>query len=60
MMHLIKSDVWYGRLLQESAALGGIKFWTKDESNELFKQGGFKVDKQITRGIVCFTRLLSS
>ncbi len=58
MMHLIKSDVWYGRLLQESAALGGIKFWTKDESNELFKQGGFRVDKQITRGIVCFTRLL--
>ncbi len=58
MMHLIKSDVWYGRLLQESAALGGIKFWTQDESNDLFKQGGFRVDKQITRGIVCFTRLL--
>lgn len=58
MMHLIKSDVWYGRLLQESAALGGIKFWTLDESNNLFKQGGFLVDKQITRGIVCFTRLI--
>lgn len=57
MMHLIKSDVWYGRLLQETAGIGGIKFWTVDESNKLFKQAGFKVDEQITRGIVCFTRL---
>jgi len=58
LMHLIKSDAWYGRLLQESIGLGGIKFWTVNESNELFKQGGFRVDKQITRGIVCFTRLV--
>ncbi|HCT52204.1 MAG TPA: class I SAM-dependent methyltransferase [Balneola sp.] len=57
MMHLIKADAWYGRLLQESMGIGGIKFWTKDESNKLFKQAGFKVDEQITRGIVCFTRL---
>ncbi len=58
VMHLIKSDAWYGRLLQESIGLGGIKFWTKGESNDLFNQCGFQVDKQITRGIVCFTRLL--
>ena len=58
MMHLIQSNVWYVRLLQESASLGGIKFWTIDESNKLFKQSGFKVDKQITRGIVCFTKLV--
>lgn len=58
VMHLIKSDAWYGRLLQDSMGLGGIKFWTKDESNDLFKQAGFRVDKQITRGIVCFSRLL--
>jgi len=58
MMHLIKSDAWYGRLLQESIGLGGIRFWTIDESNQLFKQGGFRVDKQITRGIVCFSRLV--
>lgn len=58
MMHLIKSDAWYGRLLQESIGLGGITFWTKDESNDLFKQSGFQVEKQITRGIVCFTKLI--
>jgi ubiquinone/menaquinone biosynthesis C-methylase UbiE len=57
MMHLIKSDAWYGRLLQESMGIGGIKFWTKDESNKLFKQAGFRIEEQITRGIVCFTRL---
>ena len=58
VMHLIKSDAWYGRLLQESIGLGGITFWTKDESNDLFKQSGFQVEKQITRGIVCFTKLI--
>lgn len=60
VMHLIKSDAWYGRLLQESIGLGGIKFWTVPESNELFKRGGFRVDKQITRGIVCFSRLVTN
>jgi ubiquinone/menaquinone biosynthesis C-methylase UbiE len=57
VMHLLKSDAWYGRLLQESVSLGGIKFWTVDESNALFRQAGFKIAKQITRGIVCFTKL---
>lgn len=60
MMHLLKSDAWYGRLLQESMGLSGIKFWTKDESNHLFKQAGFKIDTQIIRGIVCFTRLITA
>jgi ubiquinone/menaquinone biosynthesis C-methylase UbiE len=58
VMHLIKSDAWYGRLLQESVSLGGIKFWTAKESNELFKQAGFKVADQLVRGIVCFTKLV--
>ncbi len=57
MMHLIKSDAWYGRLLQESAAIGGINFWTVDESNRLFKQAGFEVEEQLVKGIVCFTKL---
>ncbi len=57
MMHLIKANAWYGRLLQESIGIGGIKFWTVDESNKLFKQAGFKVEDQQVRGIVCFTRL---
>ena len=58
MMHLIKSDAWYGRLLQESIGLGGINFWTVDESNKLFKQAGFRIDEQLAKGIVCFTRLI--
>ena len=58
MMHLIKSDHWVGQLLQGSASLGGLQFWTVDESNKMFKKAGFRVDEQHTRGIVCFTRLL--
>lgn len=57
VMHLIKSDVWYGRLLQESAAVGGIHFWTVKESNKLFNQAGFEVEDQLVKGIVCFTKL---
>ena len=58
MMHLVKADAWYVRLLQESAEFGGITFWTVDESNELFEQTGFRVADQFSKGIVCFTKLL--
>ena len=58
VMHLLKSDAWYGRLLQESVSLGGIKFWSVDESNKLFSQTGFKVADQLVKGIVCFTKLI--
>ncbi len=57
MMHLIKSEHWAGRLLQESAEWSGIHFWSVDDSNELFERAGFTVEEQFTRGIVCFTRL---
>lgn len=58
MMHLIKSEYWYGRILQSSAELSGIQFWSRDESNDLFKRAGFKVDEQFCKGIVCFSKLL--
>lgn len=58
MMHLVKSDLWYARLLQDSAQFGGIKFWTVDESNALFERAGFSVADQFSRGIVCFTKLI--
>lgn len=58
MMHLVKADAWYVRLLQDSAEFGGITFWTIDESNELFEQTGFRVADQFSKGIVCFTKLL--
>ena len=60
MMHLLKADSWYGKLLQEPIKLGGIKFWTLDESNELFERAGFIVGKQVVRGIVAFTKLIPS
>lgn len=57
VMHLVKSEAWYGRLLQESITLGGIKFWSVDESNQLFNQAGFEIKEQLVKGIVCFTKL---
>lgn len=59
MMHLIKSDAWYGRLLQESVGIGGIRFWTKEESNKMFHQANFRVEDQLVKGIVCFTKLVA-
>ncbi len=58
MMHLVKADLWYARLLQDSAEFGGIKFWTVDDSNALFERAGFSVVDQFSKGIVCFTKLI--
>lgn len=58
MMHLLRSDSWYGRLLQDSMEFGGLKFWTLKESNQLFERAGFSVAKQIKRGMVGFTKLI--
>jgi SAM-dependent methyltransferase len=58
MMHLIKAEAWYARLLQDSATFGGINFWTVDESNAMFERAGFSVVDQFSKGIVCFTKLL--
>lgn len=58
MMHLIESETWYGRVLQNSAQWSGIQFWTLSESNALFERAGFRIADQFTRGIVCFTKLV--
>jgi len=58
MMHLVKADAWYMRLLQDSAEFGGIKFWTIDESNKMFERAGFSIADQFSKGIVCFTKLI--
>lgn len=58
MMHLVKADAWYARLLQNSAEFSGLKFWTVDESNTLFERAGFSVADQFSKGIVCFTKLI--
>jgi len=58
-MHLLTAGSWYGRMLQQSASVGGLQFWTRAESNALFGQCGFRVEEQIVRGIVCFTLLIA-
>ena len=58
IMHLIMSDTWYGRILQNSAEWSGIKFWTIKQSNELFNKSGFRIVDQFAKGIVCFTKLV--
>lgn len=57
MMHLVKADAWYTRLLQDSISLGGIKFWTVSDSNDMFAKAGFSVEEQLVKGIVCFSLL---
>lgn len=58
MMHLILSDTWYGRVLQNSAEWSGIRFWSIKQSNELFQKSGFRIVDQFAKGIVCFTKLV--
>ncbi len=57
MMHLVKADAWYARLLQSSTEYGGLKFWDMAESNQLFERAGFSLADQYRQGIVCFTKL---
>lgn len=58
MMHLVKADAWYARLLQDSAEFGGIKFWDIAESNDLFERAGYQIEEQFSKGLVCFTKLI--
>lgn len=58
MMHLVKSDYWYGRLIQDSAEWGGLSFPSVSESNDLFSRAGFAVTDQFVKGIVCFSKLI--
>jgi len=58
IMHLLKSESWYKRILQQSTEWSGLTFWSLDEVNSLFRQTGFKVQNQSSFGIVCFSQLL--
>ena len=58
MMHLITSDSWYLRLMQSSVELSGLKFWSIADSNRLFERAGFTVVDQMSKGIVCFSKLM--
>jgi len=58
-MHLLSAGTWYGKALQQSMGLGGLNFWTRAESNQLFEQCGFRVEEQRVHGVVCFSLLRS-
>jgi ubiquinone/menaquinone biosynthesis C-methylase UbiE len=57
IMYLLKAESWYGRLLQQGSGIGGIQYWTEDESAEMFRRVGFNITALETRGIVCFALL---
>ena len=58
-MHLLKAESIQGKILQKTTGLGGITYWTLDESNGLFERAGFTITQQMRFGIVCFSRLTS-
>ncbi len=60
MMHLVKAEAWYARLLQNSTEYGGLKFWNVAESNQLFERAGFTIADQYRQGIVCFSKLVAA
>lgn len=57
MMHLLSAETMIGRLLQSAASNGGLQFWSLKDSNALFERAGFNVDKQMVKGVVCFSLL---
>jgi len=57
VMHLLRADTMAGKLLQTVASNGGLQFWSLKESNALFERAGFSVDKQMVKGVVCFSLL---
>lgn len=57
VMYLLKAETWAGRLLQKSAELGGIQFWSLNEADALFERCGFEVKRRSTLGIVDFVLL---
>lgn len=57
VMHLLKADTLSGNILQSITSKGGLQFWSKTDSNALFERAGFSIDRQMTKGIVCFSLL---
>ena len=56
-MYLLKATKPVGKLAQWAARLGGISFWSKNQSARLFQDAGFKVKKRLSMGVVCMVLL---
>ena len=57
MMYLMKADNFFGLALQKASSIGGISFWSEEESTQLFERAGFSIEKEEKHGIVHFVLL---
>jgi SAM-dependent methyltransferase len=54
LMYLQKAESLAGSLLQKASELGGISFWTDEQSRSLFLRAGFEIRREDRLGIVHF------
>ncbi|HAC16772.1 MAG TPA: class I SAM-dependent methyltransferase [Bacteroidetes bacterium] len=57
VMYLLKADTIFGGAIQKVTGIGGIHFWNKSESEQLFERTGFKIEKSLKLGVVQFCLL---
>lgn len=57
IMYLLRAETILGGAMQKLSGLGGINFWSKSESEQLFERTGFQIEKSLKLGIVHFCLL---
>lgn len=57
IMYLLEAETLLGRTLQKASGIGGITFWSKQASFEMFRSAGFRVEREKQLGIVQFVLL---
>lgn len=57
MMYLLRAETFMGTTLQRLSGVGGLTFWSPDQSADLFVRTGFAIRRQERLGIVDFVLL---
>jgi SAM-dependent methyltransferase len=57
IMYLLRAETIIGSAMQKITGIGGINFWNKSESEQLFERTGFQIEKSLKLGIVHFCLL---
>ena len=57
IMYLLRAETIIGSAMQKLTGIGGINFWNKSESEQLFERTGFQIEKSLKLGIVHFCLL---
>jgi SAM-dependent methyltransferase len=57
LMYLLRAETFMGATLQRLSGVGGLSFWSPDESALLFERSGFAIRRQERLGIVDFVLL---